>query len=140
MATLLVACGGAGGGDGTAAVGGSGLPAFTGVWVIVFENHGDFFILNHADAKNFRKLASRYAVAGDYSDITRVIFVTFDEGDLDLFDQILFIAISPYAKPGFVSSTPFDHDNFLATVEDVYGLPQLGRAQGVPNMAELFQP
>ncbi len=332
VAAFVAACGGGGGGDGAASGGRGGLPPFTGVWVIVFENHGDVYMLNHADAKHFRELASTYAVAGNYSDITHpslpnyiemacgcndkhssftvrdepasnlitsnpnrlfrepslggqleaagvewraygqdstpgsklgpctmnnsglyvsrhvpflyfqdvfgtqtdpygerdefghpldpealpvcvnrihpfgdflgtpnepypsgdfywdlgnramdyywitpdqrynmhdgsvaegdlflekvvgqiqqspqyrnggVIFITFDEGDLDLLDQILFIAVSPYAKRGYVSSTAFDHDNFLATVEDIYGLPRLGRAQGVPNMAELFQP
>lgn len=69
-----------------------------------------------------------------------VIFVTFDEGSLDLFDDILFIAISPYAKRSYTSPIAYDHDNFLATIEDIYGLPRLGRAQGKANMADLFEP
>ncbi len=68
-----------------------------------------------------------------------VIFITFDEGDLDLLDQVLFIAVSPLAKHGYSSPIAYNHSNFLATVEDIYGLPRLGRAQGVPNMADLFE-
>lgn len=68
-----------------------------------------------------------------------VIFLTFDEGDL-WFHDILFVAISPYSKRGYTSSIAYDHDNFLATIEDIYGLPRLGKAQGKANMADLFEP
>lgn len=332
VVSVLAGCSGGGDGGGNPAVGKSGLPAFTGVWTIVFENHSDWDILNHADAVNFRKLNSEWANAGNYRNITHpslpnyiemacgcndkharwterdepasnllntnpnrlfpepslggqletagiewraygqdstkgsklgpcqmnntglyvsrhvpflyfqdvfgtqtdpygerdefgnpidpdhvpvcvnrvhpfgdflgtandptpsgdfywdlgqqamhyyfvvpdqrynmhdgpvvegdlflakvvehimssaqwkaggVIFVTFDEGSLDLFDDILFIAISPYAKRGYTSPIAYDHDNYLATIEDIYGLPRLGRAQGKANMADLFEP
>ncbi len=66
-----------------------------------------------------------------------VIFITYDEGDL--LNQVLFIAVSPFAKPGYESPSSFTHFNFLATIEDIYGLPRTGRATGAPNMADLFQ-
>lgn len=66
-----------------------------------------------------------------------VIFVTFDEGELS--NEVVFLAISPFAKPGYASPQSFTHLNFLATIEDIYGLERVGGAIDSPNMADLFE-
>jgi acid phosphatase len=68
-----------------------------------------------------------------------VIFITWDEGEQGSND-IVFIAVSKRAKPGFSSPTKFTHDNFMATIEDIFGLPRTGASVGKTNMMELFTP
>jgi hypothetical protein len=38
------------------------------------------------------------------------------------------VALSPFIRPGTVSTTPYNHFSFLRTVEDLFGLPRLGHA------------
>jgi acid phosphatase len=66
-----------------------------------------------------------------------VIFITWDEGENGSND-IFFIAISNRAKANYASPTPFTHDNFLATIEDIFKLPRTGQAVGAPSMMDLF--
>ena len=66
-----------------------------------------------------------------------VIFISFDEGENGS-DQILFIAVSKRAKMGYSSMTPYTQDSFLATIEDIYGLPRTGAAVNAPNLMDLF--
>jgi hypothetical protein len=70
-----------------------------------------------------------------------VIFLTWDEGETSTnYDQIPMIIISPKLKSkGYRSSNPYTHASYLATVEDLFGLPRLGAAQGAPTLAEFFQ-
>jgi phosphatidylinositol-3-phosphatase len=90
-----------------------------------------------ADGDNFIKAvvpeiqkSAQYKAGG-------VIFITWDEGENGS-DDILTIAVSNRAKPGYVSMTPFTHDNFLATIEDIFKLPRTGAAVGAQNMMDLF--
>jgi hypothetical protein len=39
------------------------------------------------------------------------------------------IVLSPFIKPGTVSTTPYNHYSMLRTVEDIFGLSMLGNAQ-----------
>jgi hypothetical protein len=41
------------------------------------------------------------------------------------------LVISPFARPGTTSSTPYNHYALLGTIEDLFGLPRLGYAQTV---------
>jgi acid phosphatase len=65
-----------------------------------------------------------------------VIFITWDEGETST--AILFVAISKRAKMGYQSMTVYTHDNFLATIEDIFHLSRTGAAVGKANMLELF--
>ena len=72
-----------------------------------------------------------------------VIFLTWDEAEGrngDSPDQIPMIVLSPKVKPGTKSATAFSHASYLATIEDLYGLPRLGEAAKAKNMFELFTP
>jgi hypothetical protein len=42
------------------------------------------------------------------------------------------VLISPFIKPGTVSSTPYNHYSSLATFESLFGLPRLADAASVP--------
>jgi hypothetical protein len=71
-----------------------------------------------------------------------VLFLTWDEAEGrngDDPDQIPMIVLSPKVKPGTTSATAFTHASYLATIEDLYGLPRLGAAASAKNMFELFQ-
>jgi phospholipase C len=37
------------------------------------------------------------------------------------------VIVSPYAKPGFVSSTAYDHTSVLKLIEEKWNLPSLTR-------------
>ena len=39
------------------------------------------------------------------------------------------VVLSPFVKPGTVSTSPYNHYSQLATVEDIFGLPLLGDAK-----------
>ncbi len=43
------------------------------------------------------------------------------------------VLLSPYIKPGTISSTPYNHYSMLASVEDLFGLPRIGDAAGVTS-------
>jgi phosphatidylinositol-3-phosphatase len=72
-----------------------------------------------------------------------VIFLTWDEAEArngDDPDQVPMIVISPKIKSaGFTSNKPYTHASYLATVEDIFGLPRLGEAASAQNMMEFFQ-
>ena len=69
-----------------------------------------------------------------------VLFLTWDEGSGEA-DDPPFIAISPNAKPGFVSQTNYDTSSFLKTVEGMLGvqpLPCSPSPATVQSMDDLF--
>ena len=69
-----------------------------------------------------------------------VLFLLWDEGNLGR-DDPPFIAISPNAKPGFVSTTDSDTSSYLLTVEKLLGVAPLPCAQdagATSSMDELF--
>jgi hypothetical protein len=41
------------------------------------------------------------------------------------------VLLSPYIRPGTVSTVPYNHYATLATIEELFGLPRLGEAQTV---------
>jgi len=68
------------------------------------------------------------------------IFILWDEGS-GQGDDPPFIAISPRAKPGFVSHTSYDTSSYLMTVESMLGvetLPCASEATKVTPMSDLF--
>lgn len=77
------------------------------------------------------------------------IFLLWDEGDTDATyawsyvfhrpQNIPLIVVSEsLVAPGFVSSTTYGHDSYLATVEDALGLPRLPTTIGSTPMADFF--
>ena len=53
--------------------------------------------------------------------------VTFDEDNGSSANHIATILVGPMVKPG-TSAQRVDHYSLLRTLEDMYGLPPLGRA------------
>ncbi len=72
-----------------------------------------------------------------------VIFLTWDEAEgrgTDSKDQIPMIIISPNIKtPGYKSGKAYSHKSYLATVEDLLGLPRLATVASEPSMTEFFE-
>jgi hypothetical protein len=73
-----------------------------------------------------------------------MLFITWDEAEGrsgDDPDQVPMIVISPRLRSaGYRSSTPFSHASWLATVEQLYGLPKLGGAATASDLTEFFAP
>jgi acid phosphatase len=73
-----------------------------------------------------------------------VLFLLWDEGSTvsgRASDDPPFIAISPNAKPGFVSQTDYDTSSFLKTVETIFGLDTLpcnSEGASAKTMDDLF--
>jgi hypothetical protein len=72
-----------------------------------------------------------------------VIFLTWDEAEGrhgHSHDQIPMIVISPrIVQAGFKSSRPYSHKSYLATVEDLLGLPRLATVASEPSMLEFLR-
>lgn len=69
------------------------------------------------------------------------IFVLFDEGSLRILNasaDLPTIVVSPLVTPGYQSNTTFDHNSYLATVEDILGLPRLAATASSTPMSEFF--
>ena len=82
-----------------------------------------------------------------------LLFITYDEGDSKkIFSttccqegnggRVATLVISPLSKPGYQSPTGYDHYSLLRTIEDAWGLPELGGAacDCAPPMADFFVP
>jgi acid phosphatase len=69
-----------------------------------------------------------------------VVFLTWDEGTNGTsFGQVPMIIISPnLVSMGYTNAQAYSHASYLATVEDLFGLPRLGAAQGAPTLAPFF--
>ena len=70
-----------------------------------------------------------------------VIFLTWDEAEGrngDDPDQIPMIIISPKLTKK-TSAAAYTHASYLATMEDIFGLPRLGAAVGASSMMEFFK-
>ena len=68
-----------------------------------------------------------------------VLFITWDEGESGA-DQVPMIIITKgITSPGYKSSVAYSHASYLATVEDIFGLPKLGAAANAPTMKEFWQ-
>jgi hypothetical protein len=70
-----------------------------------------------------------------------VLFITWDEGEgFPTADHVPMIVVTPGIKSaGYQSSVAYTHASYLATVEDLFGVPRLGAAVGVANMYEFWQ-
>ncbi len=68
-----------------------------------------------------------------------VLIITFDEGQDSAGGggQVATVVATPGLGPGTVSQG-LDHYALLATVEDLFGLPRLGRAAGAASLAALI--
>jgi hypothetical protein len=72
------------------------------------------------------------------------IFVLFDEGSTRMFGasaDLATIVASPNLAnpPGWVSQTAFDHRSYLASIEDIFGLPRLKTTSAATSMDEFFK-
>jgi hypothetical protein len=72
-----------------------------------------------------------------------VLFLTWDEAEGrngDSVDLIPMIIVSPRIKTaGMTSSKAYTHSSYLATVEDLLGLPRLATVTNEPNMLEFLK-
>ena len=72
-----------------------------------------------------------------------VIFLTWDEAEGRngrSKTRIPMIVISPrIVSKGFTSNKPYSHKSYLATVEDILGLPRLATVTAEPSMMEFFK-
>jgi phospholipase C len=72
-----------------------------------------------------------------------VIFITWDEAEGrngDSKDQVPMIIVSEQIKsPGYQSAKAYSHKSWLATVEDLLGLPRLAKVANEPAMLEFFK-
>jgi acid phosphatase len=74
-------------------------------------------------------------------DKNSVLFIVFDEGTSATGGggRIPFIVVSGRTPAGTTVSAPYNHYNLLATIEQSWGLPRLGRAAGAAVMKEFFR-
>jgi hypothetical protein len=70
-----------------------------------------------------------------------VVFLTWDEGEIGpTYDNIPMVIISPKLKAkGYRSQQMYTHASYLATVEDIFGVPRLGAAAMATPLTEFFQ-
>jgi hypothetical protein len=71
------------------------------------------------------------------------IFITWDEAEgrnNDSKSLIPMIVVSESIKsPGFKTNTHYTHKSYLATIEDIFGLPRLATVKSEASMLEFFQ-
>ncbi|MFD9893068.1 alkaline phosphatase family protein [Amycolatopsis sp. NPDC059027] len=59
-----------------------------------------------------------------------LLIATFDEDNFTSVNQICTLFVGDHVKAGYRSGTQINHYNVLRTLEDMYGLPALGKASG----------
>jgi phosphatidylinositol-3-phosphatase len=69
-----------------------------------------------------------------------VFLMTFDEDDDAHGNQIATLLVGQPILANVTSSQLVNHYNILATIEDMYGLPRIGAAVGVPALTGIFAP
>ena len=77
---------------------------------------------------------------------TTILFIVYDEGKSNLGidgtlggGQVLCLAISPFAKTGYVSRVEYNHYSILATIESIYALGNLDQNdKNATVMQDLF--
>ena len=74
-------------------------------------------------------------------DRNSVLFIIFDEGTTATGGggRIPFIVVSGRTPTGTTVSTAYNHYNLLATIEQSWGLPRLGKASGAAVLKEFFK-
>ena len=72
------------------------------------------------------------------------IFILTDEGNtryLGATADLPIVVVSPnLATTPYTTSTGFNHASYLATVEDIFGMPRLASTQNATSMDEFFRP
>src|ERR1700692_3398294 len=69
-----------------------------------------------------------------------LLLVTFDNGNSDGASKVYTSAIGPNVKPGYVSSTPYKHENTLRTMLDALGIGTYpGWSADVADMSDFFR-
>ncbi|CAN5620986.1 N/A [soil metagenome] len=72
-----------------------------------------------------------------------ILLITWDEAEgrnNDSKSQVPMIVVTPKLKgKGFKTTTKYDHKSYLATVEDLLGLPRLPTVTATPSMLEFFK-
>ena len=69
-----------------------------------------------------------------------LLVITFDEGvSGPEGGQVATMLASPDFQPGNHLDQPLDHYSLLATIEDLFGLPRLGKAAGARSLAPAFR-
>ncbi|MDB4944116.1 MAG: putative acid phosphatase [Labilithrix sp.] len=72
-----------------------------------------------------------------------ILFITWDEAEGRSGrskDQIPMIVVSPRIKSkGFKLNVAYSHASYLATIEDLFGLPRLATVTSTPSMLEFIQ-
>jgi hypothetical protein len=68
-----------------------------------------------------------------------VLFIVWDEADAGEGERVPLLALSPLARAGYRSATPYTHYSLLRTIEEAWGLAPLGRAAEAAPMADLFR-
>ena len=68
-----------------------------------------------------------------------LLLITFDNGDADAAGPVYTALIGPNVIPGFVSNTPYQHQNALRTILDALGIPaHPGAAATASPMSDFF--
>ncbi len=67
---------------------------------------------------------------------TGVLFITWDEDDGSVFNQVLTLVVTPSGTHR-VSDRAYDHYSMLATIEDIIGVGRLGHAAQAQPMNDL---
>jgi len=67
-----------------------------------------------------------------------LLIVTFDEDQGTTTNHIATIFVGPMVKPGKYSEK-INHFNVLRTIEDMYGLPHLGKSAGATPITDVWQ-
>jgi hypothetical protein len=77
--------------------------------------------------------------SAEYRAGNTALFLTWDEDDRKLKNQIPTLVMAPSVRPGTASTTRFDHYSMLRTTEELLGLhPFLGNAAKAPSMRSAF--
>jgi hypothetical protein len=73
-----------------------------------------------------------------------VIFILFDEGHLRIgraeANLATIVISNNLVSPGYATDTRFDHRSYLATIEDIFGLPRLPTTVDATPMSEFLLP
>jgi hypothetical protein len=68
-----------------------------------------------------------------------ILFITWDEDEGANNEKIPMIILSPRVKQvGMTADTAFTHASYLATIEDLLGLPRLATVTTTPSLMEFL--
>jgi len=69
---------------------------------------------------------------------TTAVFLTWDEADGGVNNQIATIVVAPSVRPGAQVADPLNHYSMLRATEEMLGLPLLGNAATAPDLRPAF--